>query len=110
MIVYIKGQKYNASGEYDPETKRLIVYKGAMVSESISSIESFKKAARNIEAKRREFVRDNVLLKDVEFLSASGAANFITGRSTNGMLAWKCDNGKSLNEELFGYKPVTPYD
>ena len=36
------------------------------------------------------------VIKDVPFKSASTAANFVTGASTNGLTAWKDENGKTL--------------
>ncbi|EFA23833.1 hypothetical protein BIFGAL_02942 [Bifidobacterium gallicum DSM 20093 = LMG 11596] len=38
--------------------------------------------------------------KDVHFKSASTAANFVTGASTNGMAAWKTKDGKSIKDAL----------
>ena len=34
------------------------------------------------------------------FRSPSTAANFVTGNSTNGLLAWKDENGRTLKEIL----------
>ena len=36
--------------------------------------------------------------KDAHFTSASTAASFVTGASTNGMTAWKTKGGKTLKE------------
>ena len=40
------------------------------------------------------------VIKDVPFKSASTAANFVTGASTNGLTAWKDENGKTLKAIL----------
>ena len=50
----------------------------------------------------KEFVdRNGKILKDCAFKSPSTAAMFVTGRSTNGYVAWKIEDGKkSLGEYL----------
>ena len=45
-------------------------------------------------------MKDGVVSKDVHFTSASTAANFVTGASTNGMTAWKTKDGKTLKEAV----------
>lgn len=106
MEVYLKGRVigYDAKGEYDKETRKLIVYKGSRVSPDVSYTKTFKAAAK-IEEARKGAVENGIVLHDIEFTSASTAANFVTGRSTNGMIAWKTVEGKSLNEEICGYNP-----
>jgi hypothetical protein len=44
--------------------------------------------------------------EDVIFKSASTAANFVTGSSTNGLTSWKTEEGKAIR----GYykKELTP--
>jgi hypothetical protein len=49
---------------------------------------------------RETNVKDGKVIKDVCFKSASTAANFVTGSSTNGMLAWKDKDGNNLKEIL----------
>ena len=39
-----------------------------------------------------------VLQKDMVFKSASTAANFVTGSSTNGLTAWKDKDGRTIKE------------
>lgn len=49
----------------------------------------------------RNFVSDDgVVLKDCSFNSASTAAQFVTGSSTNGMVAWKSKDRKKLKDIL----------
>ena len=43
-------------------------------------------------------MKGNVLLIDVAFKSASTAANFVTGSSTNGLTAWKDSDGKTIKD------------
>lgn len=48
-----------------------------------------------------EYVDDNGnILKDCLFTSPSTAAQFVTGRSTNGYIAWKVEKKKNLKEYL----------
>lgn len=99
MKVYLVREKknINATGEFDIETKELTVKKGSMVSEDIAHTEKFR-GTRTIEKTRSETVENNVVVKDVHFKSASTAANYVTGSSTNGLIAWKADNGMTIKE------------
>ena len=46
-------------------------------------------------------VVNNVLQTDMIFKSASTAANFVTGNSTNGLIAWKNKDGVILKTLIF---------
>jgi hypothetical protein len=99
MKVFLERKRANisAQGEFDPVTKTLTVFKGSILSESIAYTEKFRGAA-TIEKHRTGIVENNVLLKDVAFKSASTAANFVTGSSTNGLTAWKTSDGKTIRD------------
>ena len=101
MKVYLKRQKNNvdAIAEFDPITKGMTVLKGSRLSAAIAHTEKFR-GAKSIEKSRAGIVKDNALLKDISFKSASTAANFVTGSSTNGLIAWKDSNGKTIKEIL----------
>jgi hypothetical protein len=43
---------------------------------------------------------DGTLQKDVAFSSPTAAAQFVTGRSVNGYIAWRPDNKQSLKEYM----------
>ena len=45
-----------------------------------------------------EYIEDGVLTKNLEFDSPSGAANFVTKRSTNGNIAWVNKDGTCVGE------------
>lgn len=100
MKVYLTSRSKNLSATaiYDIEKKSFVVLKGSIVSESIAG-GSFR-SAKSIAKMREGAVENNKLIKDVEFRSASTAANFITGRSTNGLLAWKDKDGMKLKDLL----------
>ena len=43
---------------------------------------------------------DGVLLQDVTFSTLSTAASFVAGRTSNGMITWKTEDGKYVRETL----------
>lgn len=101
MKVFIKARKngYDASGEYNTATKELTLLKGSIVCEKVNSSDNFNRN-HHIEKLRNEITKNNVVIKDYVFSSASTAANFVTGSSTNGMTRWKTESGKSIKEVL----------
>lgn len=101
MTVYIirKRLGINATGEYDPQTNTLVVLAGSVLSEDIAHSEKFR-GAKTIEKNRKGNMDGRILIKDVSFKSSSTAGNFVTGRSTNGLLAWKDKDGISIKELL----------
>lgn len=100
MDLFLRKPRCNvfAEGVYYPETGSILVKQGARVSEDIREYKS--KAASTVADARKEVVENNILIKDLLFKSPSGAAVFVTGRSTNGLVAWKDENGVTLNELL----------
>lgn len=99
MKLYLIRKKngISATGEYNPTTKQLTVLKGSRVSDFISYTEKFR-GAGSIEINRINTVKDSLVVKDITFKSSSTAANFVTGSSTNGLIAWKDKNGRTLKE------------
>mgnify|MGYP000960688815 CR=1 FL=1 len=99
MKLYLTRAKNNVSAiaEYSPEDKTFIVLKGSIVSDHIAYSEKFR-GAKTIERIRKEYVKDWVVSCDVPFKSASTAANFVTGSSTNGLSVWKDETGKKLKD------------
>lgn len=72
-----------------------VVLKGSMINTiDLNSIPPGVKKARN------NAVIDNngILQEDVYFKSPSSAATFVNGSSTNGLIEWKKNNGKTLKE------------
>lgn len=43
-----------------------------------------------------------ILLKDITFSSASAAAQFVSGHSTNGLRAWKDQDGNAIGKTITG--------
>ena len=102
MKLYIKRRKdgIEAVADYDAHQKRFVVLKGSRVSSTIAYSEKFR-GAKSIEKFRAEFVEDGVVVRDAVFTSSSTAANFVTGRSTNGLTAWKDEGGTTLKALLY---------
>ena len=99
--IYIRKEKIgvDAFGVYNPETKECIVKKGSKVSETLSKAPTFK-GINTVVSRRRETVKNNIVIKDVAFKSSSTAGNYVTGRSTDGFKAWKVEDGRTLREFL----------
>jgi hypothetical protein len=99
MKVYIQRERtsVDAVGEYNPETRELIVLKGTRVSADVAQSATFR-SARTIIKMRNEYVKDGIVMRDVPFKSPSSAGNFVTGRSTNGYVTWKDENGRTLHD------------
>lgn len=89
----------HATGLFDEETRALIVLAGSTVSQDIKHTEKFR-GAKSIEASRKDTVIDGKVITDVKFKSASTAANYVTGGSTNGLVAWKTEEGNTIKDYL----------
>lgn len=89
----------DAQGEFDPSTRAVTVLKGSKLSATVAHTEKFR-GTKSIEKSREGVLKDNVLQKNMEFKSASTAANFVTGSSTNGLIAWKDKSGRTIKEIL----------
>lgn len=100
MELYLKTKAgANAVGEYDPITKTMVVRKGSIVAPGVHTDGKFRSA--NSVIKYREQNCDGLKVnQDVTFKSASTAANFVTGRSTNGLITWKNSDGVILKSLL----------
>ena len=101
MKVFISSKRMGvqASGEYNPETNTLVVFAGSILSKEIKRSEKFR-GANSIEKARKNNLDGCVLQHDMTFTSASTAGNFVTGRSTNGLIVWKNKDGITLKELL----------
>lgn len=101
MKLYIKRAKGNidAVAEYDVSTKKFTVLKGSKVSDKIAYSEKFR-GSKSIEKNRSTTVENGYVTTDVIFKSASTAANFVCGSSTNGLTAWKNEQGETLKVML----------
>lgn len=103
MKIYLKNKRgsVDAIAEYNIETKECVVLAGSIVAENISHSEKFR-GTKSIEKSRAGKIKNCKVIGDVSFKSASTAANFVTGTSTNGLIAWKTENGNTLKEYIKG--------
>lgn len=96
--IYTSGRdkQYCAEGVYDG--KKVIVFKGATLNHfrAKTQVPEYISLLRT----SRDYVEDNVLLKDCEFSSPSHAALFVTGNISNGLRVWKTEDGKYLRESI----------
>jgi hypothetical protein len=101
MRLYLKRKRTNIEAvvEYDPAKGTFTVLKGSIVSKTVAHTAKFR-GADSIEKYRKDTVKNNAVTKDVVFKSASTAANYVTGASTNGLIAWKNEKGTTLKELL----------
>lgn len=99
MKVFIKRVKSNidATGEFNTQNGHITVLEGSKLSERVASSEKFR-GSKSIKRYREGIVVDGILKQNVEFNSASTAANFVTGNSTNGLKTWKTEEGIRLKD------------
>lgn len=99
IILKSRKKLYYAEGSYSPKTGKVTVLKGSHINlnDNYSKMASQARNARCC----KEFVDDNgYVLKNIEFKSASAAAQFVIGDSSNGMMRWRVDDKISLKEYL----------
>ena len=88
-----------AYAHYDEKDKTFTVLKGSKISAEVATTGAFR-GANSILKAREGCVTDRIVTRDVVFKSASTAANFVTGRSTNELIAWKAEDGIKLKQYL----------
>lgn len=98
--VYLTNKKrsYDAKGTYNEKT--FVVKKGSRIQlEFAKHIIGGHKAKSYREDPKYVDIDGNVL-KDCVFGSSSTAAQFVTGRSANGFIAWRVDKKTNLKRFL----------
>lgn len=103
--VFLKSNisEVDAFGEYNTSDNSLLVKKGSKLSKQLSESKSFR-GKNAIIAARKGNVNDGTLLNDVNFGSPSTAANFVTGKSTNGIRSWKTKDGIPIKKLIAAKK------
>lgn len=86
-----------AVAEYNPSSGSFTVLKGSIVLATVSNTGTFRSVG-SVEKQRNEYVKNGVVMENIVFKSSSSAANFVTGISTNGMIAWKTKDGKRFKD------------
>lgn len=84
---------------FDTDTKATVALKGSKLSATILDAPTFR-GRKTIEKAREGCVVNNILQKDLAFKSPFMVGNVVTGRSTDGLQAWKTEDGKVLKEAL----------
>ena len=99
MKIYYKSTTgvFDAVGIVD-DGSDWIVCKGSRINPSSSTL------CKNVVALRMQegLVVDNILQKDIHFRSASAAAQFVSGYSSNGMRSWRTDKGEYVSKYIIG--------
>ncbi len=98
VVIKNRSESYYANAVYQGNT--IVVKAGGRIEKNFAShIQGGKRALkyRNDPA----FVDDNgTILKDCTFTSPSTAAQFVSGTSKNGYVAWKLEDGSKLGDYL----------
>ena len=98
ITLYLKNRSgADSTAVFDTISKEFTILKGSIISESMSASPKFR-GLNSIKEQRALFVKNNIVVSDTIFKSPSTAANFVTGNSTNGLIAWKDENGIPLKK------------
>ena len=92
-----KAKGIEAYADFDENAGTFTVLVGSKVSGDVVTTGTFRGSNSVLNA-RKEHVVGNTVIKNAVFKSASTAGNFVTGRSTNGLLAWKNEDGETLRK------------
>lgn len=96
--LHTRGEEIFANGKFDGKIFTVLAG-GKIRTDFADHIRGGKKAKSYRD--NREFVDEaGNILKDCTFTSPSTAAQFVTGRSTNGYEAWKVDTKTSLDKYM----------
>lgn len=93
-----RNKSYFAQGSYSEET--FIVKKGSKISLDFASHIKGGRKAKSFRDDPTVVDNDGNVLKDCVFGSPSTAAQFVTGRSTNGFISWRVDDHNNLKQFL----------
>lgn len=98
--IYLKARNgnYDAKGKYNEG--EIIVIKGSKIQMDFAEHIRGGKTAKKYREDANFVNTDGIVLKDCVFSSSSTAAQFVTGRSTNGKLAWHLDKKTTLKKYL----------
>lgn len=107
MKLHLNLKMKNAQAEalYDDFEETVVVLKGSIFEQTV--VESFRN--HNYFNLRKELIESGklnsefVLLENIKFNSLTAAAASIIGRSANGDLDWKLDDGRSFREYILEY-------
>ena len=98
--IKISSKKTEAHAEAVYSGSTVIVKAGGVISKDFADHIKGGKEAKALRDDRTCVSSEGIILKDCEFDSPSTAAQFVTGRSTNGYEAWKVEDKVSLGKYL----------
>lgn len=100
LEVYLtnKDRSYDAKGTYTKET--FIVKKGSKIRLEFAEHIKGGTKAKSYRSDPKVVDAEGNVLEDCLFSSSSTAAQFVTGRSTNGPKAWHVDKKTTLKAHL----------
>lgn len=84
------------------ENDEVIVLKGSRINQSPSSKFKPSEVVATCIADKTLVGDDGILKRDVTFKSLSTAATFVAGRTSNGMITWKTEDGRYVRYTLKG--------
>ena len=87
---------YEASAVY--EDGKVTVKKGSRININPSDGYNPSVLIKELLKDKNVINTEGILLKDIVFNSLSTSATFVTGRISNGMLAWKTLDGKKMRD------------
>lgn len=99
--IYLRSKTdlFEAEGLYDDGM--VIVKKGSRIHTiQASHVSDGQTTVKTVRENKSLVDANGVVLKDYSFLSPSAAANFVTGRSANGYVAWRVDDKNNLGRFL----------
>ena len=95
VIFRFKFRNLLAQGKW--KNNKFVVLKRSQISPMLTPT-AYKYKIDQIRKEYADKIDNNILKEDIEFNSASSAANFVGGHVFNGNDAWKTDDNKSPNE------------
>lgn len=98
--VTLKQRTTDVFAEAIYEGATITVLPGGKISKDFADHIRGGKTAKSYRDDTQYVDKNGTILKSCEFTSPSTAAQFVTGRSTNGYEAWKVEEKKSLGDYL----------
>lgn len=89
-----------AKGRYNDIDGSVTVYEGSRLSPKVTVRTINVATAVSRLREDGELVDGVYVKKDITFNSPTAAANFVTGRSSNGLIEWKDEEGGALKDHL----------
>ena len=97
MKIYLNSQRRSCDAKGKIDENGYTVLKGSILSSELSSNEKISKKIRALRDDEKT-VKDNKLLKNVTFKSATLSAQFVLGDIVNGLRAWKDSNNVPIGK------------